>query len=116
MENSEIFAILSKKKASSKKIASILRDYIYTPEFFRDIWMVELWKYYKIDHKTIKKYLKKYVRKEKVNWCSNTKRLKLSKTIYYFIRDLEIVCKKYNWLLKIDHIEIWKIYLDNLKR
>lgn len=115
MEKSGIYAILSKKRASSKKIAWILREYIYNPAFFRDIGMVDLWKNYKIDHKTIKKYLKDYVIKEKVNWVSNTKRLKLSKTIYYFIRDLEIVCTKYDWHLKNSHIEIWKVYLDNLK-
>lgn len=116
MDNIEIFAILNKKKASSKKIASILREYIYNPTFFRDIGMVELWKLYKIDHKTIKKYLKKYVKKEYVKWVANTKRLKLSKTIYYFLRDIEVVCKKYDWFVRNDHIEIWKIYLDNLKK
>lgn len=107
----EYFYSKNRQIQTHKKIWLILNEMLYNKDFFKKNNIEKIRKHFKISKKSIIKYMKDYKIKYKNN---KEKRLYFPNRIeYQFIKDLEKIRKKYDWLLWKKSIEKWQYYLLN---
>lgn len=105
--------INSKIKLTQNKIWLLLFDIIHNRVYFKNHWINEIQKDYKICKKTLKKYLKEYFYKKK--WTIEKRILIIDEIDISFYKDLQKIINKYKNIINSHTIEKWKLYLNNLR-
>jgi hypothetical protein len=95
------------------KIWKILKYFIENKDFFKNTWINELCLFFKINKRTLKKYLKHWYKKAKKR---NKKFIYISDTIeLQYLKDINKIVNKYNWHIKKESIKLGQYYLNNLR-
>lgn len=101
-----------KQIKTQKKVWLMLKEMIYNKELFKKKWIDQIWIHFKISKQSLVKYFWDFKIKYKNN---RDKRIFFKNRVeYQFIKDLEKIRLKYNWLLEKKMVERWQYYLLNL--
>lgn len=110
------FICYTEKKVfwSQIKIWVILKRFLENPEFFKENWINDLCEYFKINKRTLKKYLKYWYKKQKKG---NIKNFYITDSVeMQYLKDINKIVEKYNWFLDNQSIKLWQYYLNNLRQ
>lgn len=96
------------------KIWNILMDYITDPEYMQTLSIWEICKIYKINKRTLKKYLKRYYKKH----ITGGNRLCLcidDENLIFFMTHIKKIVDQYSWYIDNNNIKIWQYLLNNMR-